>query len=257
MLLLRFFFKVSVLFLIAAPPSAFASNALWRVVNNLCVFNYQYLGTPFPCDKVSMDEGVARGYAIVRDLESRYHYLLVPTLKMAGVESPELLLADTPNYFALAWQNRHVLEEVYGSSLPREAYALTINSQRGRTQGQLHIHISCLKPHVRRSIDRQLPNIGDEWTPLKDNLVGQHYLGMRIRQADLDGVFPFINIGHDLIKKNADMRKFGVAVVPVTFEDKQQGFILLADEEGAMKNNTGHTENLLDFSCKNFTTHSS
>ncbi|WP_431712658.1 CDP-diacylglycerol diphosphatase [Serratia marcescens] len=53
------------------------------------------------------------------------------------------------------------------------------------------------------------------------------------------------------------MRKFGVAVVPVTFEDKQQGFILLADEEGAMKNNTGHTENLLDFSCKNFTTHSS
>lgn len=245
----RFFLALILLF--SALPS-FASSALWRVVNNLCVFNYQTLGSAFPCEKVYLDEGKKNGYAVVRDPETRYHYLLVPTLKLKGVESPELLLPATVNYFSLAWQNRHVLDKVYGKALPRNAFALAINSQSGRTQGQLHIHIACLKPHVRRSIDKQLPDIGDDWTELSENLVGQHYLGKRIRQDSLTGIYPFVQVGRQLAKNNGDMRKFGVVVVPVTFEDKQQGFVLLADEAGRVKNNTGHTENLLDFTCKGF-----
>ncbi len=244
-------FFVTLMLLFLAFPS-FASGALWRVVNNLCVFNYQHLGSAFPCEKVYLDEGQTKGYAVVRDLETRYHYLLVPTLKLKGVESPELLLPTTPDYFSLAWQNRHVLDKVYGKALPRNAFALTINSQGGRTQGQLHIHIACLKPHVRRSIDKQLPHIGNDWTELSDNLVGQHYLGKRIRQDNLTGVYPFVQIGRQLAKNSDEMKKFGIAVVPVTFEDKQQGFVLLADEAGRVKNNTGHTENLLDFACKGF-----
>ncbi|WP_283603679.1 CDP-diacylglycerol diphosphatase [Serratia proteamaculans] len=247
---LRLFLALILLF--SALP-AFASSALWRVVNNLCVFNYQLLGSAFPCEKVYLDEGQQKGYAVVRDLETRYHFLLVPTLKLKGVESPELLLSTTPDYFSLAWRNRHVLDQVYGKELPRNAFALTINSQGGRTQGQLHIHIACLKPHIRRSIDRQLSSIGDDWTELSDNLVGQHYLGKRIRQDNLDGVYPFVQIGRQLAKNGSEMKKFGVAVVPVLFENKQQGFVLLADEARRVKNNTGHTENLLDFTCKGFT----
>ncbi|HED2338994.1 TPA: CDP-diacylglycerol diphosphatase [Serratia liquefaciens] len=252
MLILKKIYYLCPLLLLFTPLPSFASNALWRVVNNLCVFNYQQLGSVFPCEKVYLDEGRAKGYAIVRDLETRYHYLLVPTLKLKGVESPELLLPATPNYFSLAWQNRHVLDHVYGKPLPRNAYALTINSQKGRTQGQLHIHIACLKPHIRRSIDRQLPSIGEDWTELSDNLVGQHYQGKRIRQEDLVGIYPFMQIGNQLAKNSGEMRKFGVAVIPVTFENKQQGFVLLADEAGRVKNNTGHTENLLDFTCRGF-----
>jgi CDP-diacylglycerol pyrophosphatase len=87
---------------------------------------------------------------------------------------------------------------------------------------------------------------------LPENLVGQHYVGKRIRQDNLEGVYPFVQIGRQLAKSSVEMKNFGVAVVPVTFEDKQQGFVLLADEAGRVKNNTGHTENMLDFTCKGF-----
>lgn len=252
MLILKKIHPILALILLFPPLPSFGSSALWRVVNNLCVFNYQRLGTAFPCERIYLEDGRAKGYAIVRDPETRYHYLLVPTLKLKGVESPELLSPSLPDYFSLAWQNRDVLDSVNGKPLPRNAFALTINSQRGRTQGQLHIHIACLKPHIRLSIDRQLPHIGNDWTALPENLVGQHYVGKRIRQDNLEGVYPFVQIGRQLAKSSVEMKNFGVAVVPVTFEDKQQGFVLLADEAGRVKNNTGHTENMLDFTCKGF-----
>ncbi|MET0331942.1 MAG: CDP-diacylglycerol diphosphatase, partial [Dyella sp.] len=47
--------------------------------------------------------GGLNGYAILKDHHGPAQYLLIPTARITGIESPLLLRAGAPNYFAAAW----------------------------------------------------------------------------------------------------------------------------------------------------------
>ncbi|HEY4038854.1 MAG TPA: CDP-diacylglycerol diphosphatase, partial [Burkholderiaceae bacterium] len=71
-----------------------------------------------------------------------------------GVESPELLRDDEPDYFAQAWAARDRVISASGrSEVAADELGLAINSRWGRSQDQLHIHIDFIKPQVRDAID--------------------------------------------------------------------------------------------------------
>ena len=82
-------------------------QALWHVVHDLCVTNQRTSGNPAPCEEVHLARGEPDdGYAVLKDLLGRTQYLLIPTRRLDGIESPELLAADAPNYWRDAWVAR-------------------------------------------------------------------------------------------------------------------------------------------------------
>jgi CDP-diacylglycerol pyrophosphatase len=127
----------------SAPPGH--SNALWVVVDTGCNKGLNLLPS-LQCDR-------ARGEAILKDRCGATHYLLIPTERRAGIESPELLRDDEPDYFADAWAARDRVIAASGRSDVRiDEIGLAINSRWGRSQDQLHIHIDFVNPKVRDAI---------------------------------------------------------------------------------------------------------
>jgi CDP-diacylglycerol pyrophosphatase len=131
----------------AAAPGH--SNALWVVVDAGC--NQGWAPVPFlQCDR-------ARGEAVLKDRCGATHYLLIPTARRIGIESPELLRDDEPDYFGDAWVARDRVIAASGRSDVRsDEVGLAINSRWGRTQDQLHIHTDFVRPEVRDAIGQWL-----------------------------------------------------------------------------------------------------
>ena len=130
------------------PPSGGFRDALWGVVNGLCLGNQRLTANPAPCTYVD----AAKGFALIH--AGDVHYLLVPTVRIVGIESAELLSPSAPNYWALAWQSRSYLNDPAGVPVPRTVVGLAVNSADARTQDQLHIHIGCLRRDVIRALQR-------------------------------------------------------------------------------------------------------
>ena len=136
--------------------------ALWQVVR-ACVADFKLTGAPFPCLKVDLSGGEARGDVVLRSLLA-HDMILAPTRKIAGIEDPFLQSTDAPNYFDAAWRARSFLEGADGRAPEREAIALVVNSAVVRIQDQLHIHVGCLVPSARRALAAAAPEVPiGEW----------------------------------------------------------------------------------------------
>jgi len=121
------------------------SNALWVLVDVGCNKGLNLVPS-LQCDPAHAD-------AVLKDRCGPTHYLLIPTARRTGVESPELLGDDEPDYFAYAWAARdHVISASGRSDVREDELGLAINSRWGRSQDQLHIHIDFIKPEVRDAI---------------------------------------------------------------------------------------------------------
>lgn len=77
-------------------------NALRHIVLDQCVPNQMQHRNPAPCAQVKTDAG----YVVFKDRNGPLQYLLMPTYRIKGTESPLLTEAHTPNFFWLAWQSR-------------------------------------------------------------------------------------------------------------------------------------------------------
>ena len=97
--------------LLSSPAArAYDPNAIWKIVHDKCVPNQEDHGDPKPCAEVDLKNGVAHGYAVLKDLHGATQYLLIPTQRIVGIESPELLAPDAANYFYDAmtdWLHQH------------------------------------------------------------------------------------------------------------------------------------------------------
>ena len=128
-------------------------DALRKIVLQQCVPHQQQQQNPSPCAEVNLKGG----YVQFKDRNGPLQYLLMPTYRINGTESPLLLDPLTPNFFWQAWQGREIMSgHGAGSSI-----ALAINSRSGRTQNHFHIHISCLRPDVRAV--RRMRRRSDRW----------------------------------------------------------------------------------------------
>lgn len=215
------------------------ANALWNIVSQQCVPNQQQNNDPAPCRIVDL----RNGYVVMKDREGPLQFLLMPVKKLAGIESPELLNPFAPNYFAEAWHARHYMEERRGSPVDDSAVALSINSQRGRTQNQLHIHISCLRPDIRRRLDSLNSSLSEKWQSAQ---LGKHEYQIRILSRDeLKKTSPFVRIANELPGAREEMGKYGIAVAAMPGGRR----VLMVIKRNLLLLNRGSAEELQDHSC--------
>jgi CDP-diacylglycerol pyrophosphatase len=224
-------------------------DALWKLVHDGCVPDQQQKGDPAPCVLVDLRQGDAKGYAVLKDRVGATQYLLIPTARVPGIESPLLLAPEAPNYFADAWRERGYTERAAQRPLPRQAISLAINSAFGRSQNQLHIHIDCVRTDVRAALQRELPVIGDSWAPLPEPLAGHPYRAMRVLAETLDDTEPFRLLADGIPGARAAMGEQTLVVVGAEFAAGSPGFIILTDRVNLADGDRASGEELQDHDC--------
>jgi len=215
------------------------SDALWQIVSEKCEPNQRATGLPAPCQRVDL----AQGYALLKDLNGPLQYLLIPLAKITGMESPALLDPATPNFFAFAWQARAQLAAKRGAPIADSALSLAINAEYGRTQNQLHIHISCLRPDVRRALDRLAPTLSSRW---QQEQLRQHAYQIRaLTLPELTQRNVFIRVADEIPNARSEMGKYGMALAALP----DGRLALMALERNWLLLNRGSAEELQDHSC--------
>ena len=110
--------------------------------------------------------------------------------------------------------------------MSRDDVALAVNSLQARTQDQLHIHISCVRPDVRSALKRYEAEIGEGWSRLPFAIAGDLYRARRLYGDAIDAN-PFELLAKGLPEAKRDMASQTLVVVGATFRDGQNGFYLL------------------------------
>jgi len=230
----------------AEDAAATHANALWHIVHELCMPDMKASGNPAPC--VSVDLG--RGFAVLKDIQGKTHYLVLPTARVTGIESPALLAPDSPNYWAAAWGARTLVERQIGRPLAREDIGLAVNSVAGRSQNQLHIHMDCLRTDVRDALSREVRRLGDRWSVV---LLGRYHHRYRARWLageELGARDPFKILARTDPEARVDMGDETLALVGATKPNGAPGFILLTDPGDGTPNDQAAAEELLDHRCE-------
>lgn len=224
-------------------------DRLWQIVHNECVPNQEQRSDPAPCALVDLKEGVERGHVILKDAFGNTQYLLIPTARVTGIESPDLLLPNAPNYFADAWRARSYVEKAVRRTLPRAAIGLAINSALSRSQNQLHVHIDCIRVDVQAALQRGLSAIGDNWALVPEPLAGHGYRARRVLAEDLDGADPFVLLADGIPDARAAMGAQTLVVVGAQFANAKPGFVILDAQADSGRGELTKGEALLDHSC--------
>jgi len=240
---------LAALFGLAHAALAADPDALWKIVSDKCVPNAEQHADPKPCALVDLHGGVDQGYVVLKDLVGATQYLLIPTAKLTGIESPALLAAGAPNYFADAWRERRFTARAAQKDLPRDAISLAINAASGRTQNQLHIHIDCIRSDVRDAVQHQLAQIGDDWAPFPEPLAGHQYRAMRVVGDELAPANPFVLLAGGVPGARAAMGSQTLVVVGADFGRDAPGFVILNDQADPAAGDRGSGEELQDHSC--------
>lgn len=226
----------------AAGATTLNRDALWHIVHQQCVPHWRGQGDPAPCLQVLLPEpgGEQAGFAVLPDRKGGAHFLLIPTRRLSGIESPELLDAKTTNYFDVAWQARTQVEQFIGKALPRDAVGLAINPRRSRGQDQLHIHIECVGSELHAQLTALAWPVDDRWHLIK--LGRNSYQARRIDGENLDQASPFRLVAEGLPGAAANMGPYTLLLAGWRFAEGP-GFILLADASAP------GSETLLDSTC--------
>jgi CDP-diacylglycerol pyrophosphatase len=223
-------------------PRGSSRDHLRFIVQQQCLPDWLEHRNPAPCRSVTLpgnDPG-APGYAVLPDRKGGAHFLLIPTRSIVGIESPEVRAAGAPNYFGAAWGARDALAAALGRPVPAQAVGMAVNQRRARSQDQLHIHLSCLRPSVYDALQASAARIGPDWSPLE--VGGRHYAAMRVMGTQLGAANPFALLAEHLPGAAEAMGDFTLLVAGVQFSDGP-GFALLAGRA------VPGAELLLDSSC--------
>ncbi|MGB8276676.1 MAG: CDP-diacylglycerol diphosphatase [Methylovirgula sp.] len=224
-------------------------NTLWKIAHDKCVPDEEENHNPAPCAFVDLDGGQAQGYVILKDRRGATQFLLIPTRRISGIESPDLLSPDARNYWAAAWENRRFVSSRAERDLAWDMIGLAVNSSSARSQDQLHIHIDCLHLDVRGLLSQHIAEIGTTWTKFPFDLVGRGYFARRLAATDLAVQDPFKLLAGGLPAAGRNMGQETLAVVGVSFAPGRNGFVLLAARADPAKGERAHGEDLLDHSC--------
>jgi CDP-diacylglycerol pyrophosphatase len=222
--------------------------ALWNIVHGKCVVDQTTHNAPAPCEYVDLSGGEDSGVAILKDLNGVAQVLAIPTRRIEGVESADILDPKSPNYWSAAWAARKYVNAHLGRDLPRNAVAMAINSALRRSQDQFHIHVDCVARDVAEALAAHAEEIGATWAPLSFDLNGRRYLARRVASPDLADVNPFRLLADGVDGAANHMGEETLGVVGATFASGD-GFILLADRVETGVAASGHLEDIQDHTC--------
>jgi CDP-diacylglycerol pyrophosphatase len=224
-------------------------NALWEVVHNVCVPGQSLHHDPNPCLQVDLTGGIENGFAILRDPRGGTQFLLIPTTRISGIESPTVRGPNATNYFASAWEVRTHIDSALHLTLPRDDIGLAINSVVSRSQDQLHIHFSCIRADVWQTLHEREGNIGNQWAPFNVSLVGHRYMAMWVSGEHLSPHNPFRILAEGLPGAMQDMGNRTLVVIGLTRTDGTKGFAILVDQVNKERGDLANGEELLDNAC--------
>jgi len=216
------------------------ADALWQIVSEKCLPNQLRHGEPAPCQRVDLQHR----YATLKDIHGPLQYLLIPLDKITGIESPQLLKTTTPNYFAFAWHERQLLAQRRGSPIDDRVLSLAINAQYGRTQNQLHIHLSCLRPDVRQQLDQLMPQLTARWQAT--TLRNHRYWLRTLMPAELAQQSVFIRLADEVPQARTAMGKYGLALAGLS----DGRLVLMAIERNWLLLNRGSADEVQDHRCQ-------
>lgn len=233
-------------FFFAATPAARSANPhkLWEIVSQECVPHMKDQGDPRPCAAVDLE----RGFVVLKDLVGPAQYLLMPTRRIAGIESPELLAPEAPNYWGYAWQQRFRVGQKLGRPLRDEQLGLEVNSAAGRSQLHLHIHIDCMRRDVA---ERLAPHRADplgQWMPWQ--FEGHRYWVMRLPADALHTGDPFKLAAARSPFAAAAMGAQSLLLTGAGLEDGSAGFFLVNMPVNFDREEQGSAEALMDHGCR-------
>ncbi len=213
-------------------------DALWYVVNDLCRPMQQTLNLPIPCLKVD----AARGFVVIRAPGDETQILLVPTTKIDGIESPIVLQDRMPNLWSYAWNERNRVAASARRPLAWSDIGMAINSQRARTQDQLHIHLDCVDPRLKRALTFRRGRLSSKWSTLDLRPWARRY---RVKHIDTAGINQniFKLIADEIPGARSTMALQSIGVIGSIGANGDHGFTVLVNSDG------GHAEELLDHTC--------
>lgn len=247
--LLLLFFVFLVLTAFKLPNTNSKSDFLWNTINQQCVPNQKANQNPAPCSEVNFLKDDFSGYVIFKDRNGPLHHLLLPATKITGIESPKILKKDSLNYLFLAWNARSYLEKIYKSKINDEEISLTVNSQFGRSQNQLHIHISCIRPDIKKLIDQNISSLTSKWGPFPGGILGHNYFARKITFDEFKNKNAFLMLANDLPSAKSKMNEFSIGLVALKNGVETTDFLLLADQTDRLKMDRGHVEEIQDHTC--------
>jgi len=227
------------------PPAARPlpnPDALWGIIQRDCAGDATPRGS---CLAVSAD--AHRRDVLLKDSHGHYQFLVLPLDRVSGIESPALLRAGAPNYFAAAWAARGHTEQALGRPLPRDVASLALNSPHGRSQHQLHIHVDCLRGDILDQLRRLQPVIGADWQPLPEPLRGHVYLARQLPGAELTA--NPVRLLADHLADPADIGNWSLVVAGQVAASGAPGFVLLATRLDLEAGNKASGEELQDHAC--------
>jgi CDP-diacylglycerol pyrophosphatase len=224
-------------------------DALWEVVHNVCVPGQSQYHNPKPCLQVELNGGIESGFAILRDPRGGTQFLLIPTTRISGIESPTVRGPNATNYFASAWKARIYINEALHQTLPRDEIGLAINSAVSRSQDQLHIHFSCVYADVLDALHKNEGRIGKQWAPFNVSFFGHHYAAMWVTGENLSPINPFSLLADRLSGAMPDMANRTLVVIGFTRAEGTKGFVILADQVNKQSGDPAFGEELLDHAC--------
>lgn len=217
---------------------------LWRVIHYGCVPDQTRIGLPAPCINVDL----TKRFALIGGFFHQDELLLVPTIRLTGIEDPALLSAETPNYWQLAWGFRQRLAPDL-PTVPSDMVGLAVNSAYSRTQDQLHIHIDCLRRSVYRSLHRLAQQTGNSWST-EEIAPGKFYEVIKLTQKTLEQQNPFQILAARSGATPSSMARETLVLAGTTMADGSPAFYLLRQSYNPADQSGGHGEELLDHRCR-------
>ena len=230
------------------PPVHPNGHALWRIIHDQCVPDQRAHDDPAPCALVSIPEGEAQGFVVLKDRNGVAQFLVMPTAKITGIEDPALLAPNATNYFAMAWKADGYVEGRLGHALDRTRVSVAVNSVYGRSQDQLHLHVDCLDASVGAALGAaEIPHDG-RWASVQ--LKGHGYRVRWLGDTALATTNPFKLLAASLPGARQYMGAWTLALVGARGPDGAQGFYLLADRADPAAGDRGSAEELQDPACR-------
>lgn len=246
-------------------------NALWEQVNT-CIQaaitkgfmpNPSPIPPPTPCVYIEPEgpyANIGNGFAILKSRgSSPYHFLTSPTKAITGIEDPQVTFSLTPtmvntsysrNYWIDAWvwlgKTVNVLYKANhkGVALRPDQMGLAINSKKGRTQNQLHIHMACINKAVQTTLASVKPPITSTWSaPIPFTFLKNKHSYRAIVLTNLSSN-PFLVVK---TVPGYNPKKPGLPTLAVTGKPKTTQYYLL--EDYTHDSDKGVAEELLDKSC--------
>lgn len=180
-------------------------------------------------------------YVIIKDNSVRkpQSYLIIPTSRVTGIEDGLVNRPPVVDFWQYGWAQSRTYP-----GYPTADTGMAINSEQGRTQNQLHIHISCVRPDVKTALD-QAPIGFFPAQPITLRLPPHDNLYRATKVTGLTGEqSPFLVFQSDPQVRD-HMGKQSIAVVGSSVADQ---YFVLDTQSGDGK--SGHAEELLEQTCK-------